>query len=567
MTFASPISSIPGMHSNPLRVALLAVLSALVLFLAACGGSDGDSGDGADAGPDPIEMAPSDVPFYAEVVVRPEGSLGDDLNSALSKLIDEDDPGAKITEAIDKEFADDPNTADFTYADDIEPWLGSRAGIFVSGLQVDTMEPDAAAVVAVTDADAAQSFIDKAIESDPETTTTDESYEGVDYKLDEDGAAIGIDNDFLILSTEQAFKDAVDAGAGESLADNADATSALDGAPDNSVFSIYADTGAVGDLIKSSPDLTSEQLKQIDDQIAKFGDGAIEASGSVTGDAFTFQASAPTGDEAPMPSDLITTFPADSWLAFASSDVGAQVQDQIAQFESLFRQSYSDLPPGVKAPDSQGDPLQQFEQQTGIDLEKDFAWIGDAGGFVEGTSLINLGGGLVLESNDDQAASAALDKLQAALAKSPEVRSQAKIAPNSDGDGFTISAPPITAELAVRDGKAVAGVGSEDVDSILNPDETLDGSDRFSTATAGLGDGATPTFFLDFPPVLDLIESQEGTTDDPQYQQAAPYLHALDYVIAGSGTDGDRTTASFVLGVKESDSSGGSDVAPAVITP
>ena len=554
------------MHSNPLRVALLAVLSALVLLLAACGGDDGDSG-GADAGPDPIEMAPSDVPFYAEVVVRPEGSLGDDLNSALSKLIDEDDPGAKITEAIDKEFADDPNTSDFTYADDIEPWLGSRAGIFVSGLQVDTMDPDAAAVVAVTDADAAQSFIDKAIESDPETTTTDESYEGVDYKLDEDGAAIGIDNDFLILSTEQAFKDAVDAGAGESLADNADATAALDDAPDSSVFSLYADSGAIGDLIKSSPDLSSEQLKQIDEQISKFGDGAIEAWGSVTDDSFTFAGSAPTGDEPPQPSDLITTFPADSWLAFASSDVGTQIEDQVAQLDSLFRQSATDLPPGVKAPRSQVDPLGEIEKQTGIDLEKDFAWIGDAGGFVEGTSLINLGAGLVLESTDDQQASAALDKLQAALMKSPEVRSQAQIAPNSEGDGFTVSAPPVTAELAVRDGKAVAGVGSEDVDSILNPDDTLDGSDRFGTAMAGLGDGGTPTFFLDFPPLLDLIESQGQTTEDPQYQQAAPYLHALDYVIAGSGTDGDRTTASFVLGVKESDSAGGSDVAPAVITP
>lgn len=554
------------MNSKLLRLALPSALLAVVLLLAACGGDDSSDDSSSEEGPDPIALAPADAPFYAEVVVRPQGTLGDDLKSAVSKVSGEDDPGQAIIDEINESLAED---SDLTYEDDIQPWLGSRAGIFVSGFQMDTQEPDAAAVIATTDADAAQSFVDSSLEAEG-AETTDESYEGVDYKLDsDDGTAIGIDQDFLVIGTEQGFQDAVDAGAGDSLADNSDATAALDAAPDNSVFSVYADAQAVGDLLKASPDLGPVQSKQLDQTLAQLPDGPIEAWGTVTDSSFAVGGSAPTPEDAPTSSDLITTFPADSWLAFASADVGQQIQDQIEQFQSAFQASVSDaaseLPPGVKGGDI--DPIGQIQDKLGLDLGKDLAWIGDAGMFLEGTDLLGVGGGIVLESKDDKAAEDALDKIESTLSRDRAFRQDAQIAPNSQGDGFTLQSPPFTAEMAVRDGKLVAAAGSENVDSVLDPDETLGDSERFTTATGNLTEGATPTFFLDFPPLLDLIESQGQAADDPDYQSAAPYLHALDYMVAGSGTEGDRTTGSFVLGVKESDSAGGSDVAPAMITP
>ncbi len=130
-----------------------------------------------------------------------------------------------------------------------------------------------------------------------------------------------------------------------------------------------------------------------------------------------------------------------------------------------------------------------------------------------------------------------------------------------------MQSPPFTAEFAVRDSKFVVAAGSEDVASVLSPDETLADSERFSSVTGNLGDGETPTFFLDFPPLVELIESQGQASSDPDYQAAAPYLHALDYLVGGSSVADGRTTGTLVLGVKESDSSGGSDVAPAVVTP
>ena len=548
------------MHSKLLRLALPVAILAIALFAAACG-----SDDEPESGPDPIAMVPADAPFYMEMVVRPEGELKDNLESAVGKLTGEDDPGAQIIDGLNSSLAED---TDLNYEDDIKPWLGSRAGVFVSGFQFDTEQPDAALVVATTDSDAAQGFVDSTLEESGDTTS-DETYEGVSYKLDsEDGTAIGVDNDFLIVGTEQAFKAAVDAGSGDSLADNGDATAALDEAPDDSVFSMYADGAAITDLIKSSPDLSAQESKQLDEAFAQIPDGPVEAWGTVTDSSFSVEGSAPTPDDAPAATDLITTFPADSWFATASTDVGEQITTQLQQFQKGFeaslKQAKSQLPPGVDA--SQFDPFNQIEKKTGINLEKDLGWIGDAGAFFEGTSVLGVGAGVVAESNDDKAATAALDKLQASLEKNRSLRRQAEIAPNSKGDGFTVSAPPFTAEFAVRDGKAVMAAGSENVDSVLDPDETLADSDRFSAATGNLADGATPTFFLDMPSLLALIESQQGATDDPDYAQAAPYLHAIDYMVAGTGTSGDRTVGSFVLGVKESDDAG-SDAAAAMITP
>lgn len=551
------------MNAKLARLALPVALLATTSLLAACGGDDSDQGT-TFSGPDPITMAPADVPFYAQLVVRPEGQLGDDLKSALGKITGEEDPAQKIIDQLNESLAE---SSDMTYEDDIEPWLGSRAGVFVSGFQVDTEQPDVAVAIATTDADAARSFAGSATEADE---LTDETYEGVDYKLDPtDGTAIGVDQDFLVIGTEQGFKDAVDAGAGDSLESNEDATAALDAAPDNSIASMYVDAGRVGDLLKASPELDAAQLQQLERSLAQLPDGPVEGWAAVTDSSFSFGGSSPTPEGVPAPSEMISTFPSDAWLAFAAADVGKQIQEQIAQIQSTVEASLDQakgaLPPGVKG--SQVDPAGEIEKQLGLDIGKDIDWIGDAGMFLEGTDLFGLGGAVVLDSNDDAAASAALDKVEAALSHDRSFRKQAKIAPNSDGDGFTVQSPPFTAELAVRDGKLIAAGGSEDVASVLDPDQTLADSDRFKTATGNLAEGATPSFFLDFPPMVTLIESQGQASDDPDYQAAAPYLHALDYLVAGSAVDGDRMTGSVVLGVKESDSAGGTDVAPAVLSP
>ena len=97
----------------------------------------------------------------------------------------------------------------------------------------------------------------------------------------------------------------------------------------------------------------------------------------------------------------------------------------------------------------------------------------------------------------------------------------------------------------------MVAVGGATVADVLSPSETLGDSDRFAEVSGSLGEDVTPSFFLDFAPILSLAESTGQASSDPDYQMAKPYLDALDYFVAGSKVDGDRSMASIVLGIKE----------------
>lgn len=544
---------------TPLRLTVLLAVLALALAVSACGGgSDDSTTDVADLGPDPATMAPADAPFYIDAVVKPDGTMSEDLDSALSKLLATDDPFGKLRSAIDDGLSSDPDSAGITYTDDIEPWLGARAGGFLSDYDPATDQGEGAVSFAITDADAAQAFIDKASTLDPSSKTTDETYEGVDYKLDAaDNSAVGIDGDFLVAGTEQGFKDAVDAGAGDSLADNPDASAARDDAPDNSVFSGYVDTAAVIDLIKSSGALSGEQLKQFDEQVSKYSDGPIGFWGAAGPSSLMIGASGPTQDGAAGPSDLITSFPADSWLAFASAGFGDQLETSIGQFKSGFEAALKEQGgAGLNV-----DPLAELKQSTGLDLDTDLDWIGDIGGFVQGSSVLGLGGGLVLQATDEDAAKATIGKLQTALQGSGSLQ----VTPTDTGFSIQVAGAPVGAEIGLQNGEVVLAVGGDTIDDVTSPSETLDGSDRFNAAADALGDDVTPSFFLDFEPVISLFESTGQATQDPDYQSAKPYLDALDYLVSGGKVDGDRTTASIVLGLKDATAES-TDTAAAALT-
>jgi hypothetical protein len=202
----------------------------------------------------------------------------------------------------------------------------------------------------------------------------------------------------------------------------------------------------------------------------------------------------------------------------------------------------------------------QLQKQIGLDFERDLSWIGNVSGFVQGTSIFGLGGGLIVEATDEDAASATLDRIQQALSRSRSVQVTPR---QGGGTGFDlqVSGAPVGAEVALEDGKVVAAVGGANVDDVLSPSDTLGDSDSFGAGQSALGDGIDPVFWLDFSPILDLVQSTGQATSDPSYQAALPYLSALDYAIAGSGVDGDRLDSSFVLGLQEPTSGSGAEAA------
>jgi hypothetical protein len=533
-------------HSRPLSIAI-ALLAALVL--AACG--EEDSGSSAiDIGDGPATLVPADAPIYGEAVVKPEGDLEENVSSALSKLLGVDDPGAMITDAIDSELSGEE--AGVTW-DEVDAWLGSRVGGFITDFSSESGE--GAAVIEVTDPEAAQATLDKLESSGDSGDLSEAEYEGITYKSDaSDGGAYGFVEDFLVLGTEQGFKDAVDASAGESLADDEAAAEALESTSEGSLFSAVVDAGAVIDQLVESGEIREQDLGPYKKQLDQLGDEPVVIAGGAEEDAFFFESSAPATEEA-MVTDIVSTLPSDAWLAFGAPDVGKTLQLSLDSFLSSL-DSYSVQAPGLEAQGNLPDIPKEIEKQTGFDIEQDLdlEWIGDVGGFVQGSSIFGLGGGLVIETDDEDAASAAIDDLAKMLSRERSIG----LRETPEGFEIQVQGAPVGAEVALRDGKVVLAAAGATVDEVLSPGETLDSNDRFGTASEALGEDLTPIMFVDFPTILDLVESTGQATSDPEYQAAQQCLGAIDFMVAGASSDGDRAISRFVLGVRESESSSGS---------
>jgi hypothetical protein len=529
---------------HSLRTVLLAAFAAVALLLAACG----DDGDSAGGGPDPATVAPADAPLYGSAAAKPEGEVKEGIEGALGRLTGSDDPGGMIRDAIAAEIDSDDSPVSFE--EDIEPWLGERMGFFLTEVSGD--DGEGALAVASTDTGASEETIAKLAED--EDSVREESYEGVDYRIDDEDFAVGIVEDFVVAGTEQGFQDAVDAANGESLADNSDATEALDEAPDDNFFEIYADVGGLIEIAEQSGALSARDKRSIEQQYGSLGEGPAVAWGEASEEAIAFEVSASSSGEAES-TDLVSTLPADAWFAFGAAAIGKQLDNAIAGLETSLDQLPSELRgSGVK---SLPDVNREFEDATGLDLESDLGWIGNAGGYVSGTSVFGLGGGLVIEATDDGEAEDAIDSLRQALSSIRDLN----VSPSGGGPGFEvqIAGAPIGFEVAVEDGKVVLAAGGATVDDILNPPETLADSDRFETASGQLEDGMEPMFFFDFVPMIELVEGTGQTQGEPDWQSAKPYLERLDYMIAGGSYGDDRASSRFVLGLREG--SGGGEAA------
>lgn len=515
---------------HPIRSVLLALAVLAALALSACG----DDSSGGDVGPDPATVTPAGSLVYVEATVKPEGRQKDDLLDALAKLTGDDDPGAVIREQIEKSFGE--SDSGLSYQEDVEPWLGQRAGVFV--LEVGKKDAEAAVVVGTTDADAAQAAIDKAAESQKSQERT---YEDVTYLVDESGDAIGIVGDFLVAGTETAFKAAVDTLGGDSLSDDSEATDALDSAPDDSIFRSYVDASGLIDQLIESGQASKEQLAPVQGQIDALGEGPVVVSGSATADSMTIEASGPEGAADDASGDTVADLPSESWLAFAVPMLGDAVGQGYESFINGFKSGLDRLP-GAEVPDVGG----EVEAATGLDLSSDLAWAGDTSLFVEGTSLFGLGAGMTIETDDEAAAAAAIEKLRRALNRVESIL----VRPTPSGIKLQTTGTPIGAEVSIEDGKVVAAVAGTTVEDVLNPPAALSDSEPFGDATEALGDGLDPSAFIDFEAILALVESTGQV--QPDLEAARPTLEALDFLIAGSSGDADgRSVARVVLGLKD----------------
>jgi hypothetical protein len=503
---------------------LLACAALPAAILAGCGGDD-DGGSEVDVGP--AAAVPADAPIYVDATVKPTGSAESGAKQALGKVLDTDDPGGKIESLLDEEGRKQTPRERFTYAADVEPWLGEKTAFFATSF---AGEGTGAAVVETTNPEQALAFARK---SESGATQTSDQGGTTIYTNPADGDSFARAGDFLVFGDTEAVKAAVVAESGSSLGDDGDFKNAIGELPGERLGTLYTVPRNLLDAI--GPDEIDQSSRALFEQSA--GEALDQpVSGALTASADSFDLEFIGGDTATdtPESTLVGEVPAQSWVAIGAADLGEIVKrslerskDQIPNYEEALR---------------------QIEQTTGASLDQLTGALGDAALYVEGFTESTLTGALVVEATDPELIGRLLGQVQSLLQLGSSGVKPLRL--SGGGTGFQINDPsaPAPIEIALQGGRLVVGYGAGSAERTLTPADTLAQKALFSSAEGRVSDLGTD-FFLDFPTVFKLAESM-GAKSDPDYVEAKPYLRALSFLISGSGSTGEETEVKAVLGLK-----------------
>jgi hypothetical protein len=489
-----------------------------------------------------IAHAPADSFIYVNAWLNPsrnQKSAIRDLLEKFDKAPTPDEAKGVLVDFINGALSE----TGATFEADIEPWLGRQAAFYAS--DVESARPTLAALIATEDRDATQEMIDgfdEREDNEPEP----KSYEGVDYNYyAEEQVASGFIGDFWVFGTESGFEASVDASEGESLADSARYERATGRLSGDHLALFYFDPGRLFEIAEASGELTSEDLANIRSLTGEDGGEPAAAILAVTTNGAFFEAAAPLSEEvrAQLGSltdpGLLPELPGESWLALGAGDLGASINRFLDQLGGAGL-------PGVDI-DAFG---QQFSAETGLDLQGDLlGWMGDVGVFVEGSGLLTIGAGAVIETLDAVQSRETVDELGRLL-----LREGAPITPSviEGYEGFAIEIPgaPQPVNVLAGDEKVVIAFGATATTNAIDPDETLSDSEAFRRAADSLGDGYNASFFLDVDAVVALAESLGAGSDESYQNDVKPWLDPLSHVVFGTKLDGEVSVQKFVIGAQ-----------------
>lgn len=515
-----------------LRLVLPALLAALAALLAAGCGGGGDS----DGGADPAGVAPAQAPVFIDFTLRPEGEAKADIDALAKQIAGVDNLGDLIVEELESSAAEDGE--EFDFEKEVEPWLGEQGGIFLQEYEDSDFEGYGAAVQ-TSDEEAARNFVDKQVEAGDEDFE-DGSYEGVDFKVQEDETTIGVFDGLVVFAEDETiFKSMVDAADGDSLADEEAYAGATADLPGDSVADVYVDIGALieeaGNEIDSETQLFLDAIG-IEPKEATAVAGLVPGSDQIEIDLSTNVSGEdpPSGDA----SELLGTLPGTAVGALASAEFGERFEEGIDQID---REGI----PGEVPPHK----LKKGLKEAGIDLEAIAGSIGDAGLYVTGNSESTLGGALVMEAESATQAKNTVSDVGLFLRKA-EVSGITAV--NGKASGFSIRSSDLGRRplvVAAKGDRIVIGYGlASTLSAFEESSKTLADLPEFEEAVNALGD--TPiSIFVDGPPALKLADALVPAGDE-DYEEAKPYLRKIDYLALGSEASGDLSTARLIVGVK-----------------
>jgi hypothetical protein len=485
----------------------------LIGFASGCGGG---SANGLAA------LAPPDAPLYAEVAIQPDGDLADSIASLTGAVAGIDDPAAAIVAEVDRLLAD--SGTEVTYADDIEPWLGGSAALFVRSFEPPTVAggwPDLAVMLDVVDDGAAKGFVDELADEDP-SMSEERTYADAEYRYSPEGGgiAVGIVDDALVIGTEMSFQLAADASAGESLGASDEFATRTDALPDDPLATVYLEPGAVIQAAIGSNEIARADAELIRPLLAGPLSAPVAMSLSATDHDASLDLVSTVEDVATSAgeSELLERLPAGSWFATAVPEFGPTVERAVDQLGKSGR-------PGA------GSLQDAFRRETGLDLGADVAvWLGDVAAFVEGTPPLNFTAGVLGETDDPGAPRKLLERAGAVASR--EAGLPVGPAPDGASDGFTLGLPGGALDVGVFGDLVVAAAGTAAAD-VIDPESTLAHDERFQAAANSLGDELSPVLYVYLPSFLATAELG-GAGDDPDYSAARHYLETLEYLVAGT---------------------------------
>lgn len=517
-----------------LRLVLPVLLAALAaLLVAGCGGGSDEGGSGTD----PAGVAPPQAPLFIDFTVRPEGEAQQNLDALAKEIAGIDNLGDLIVEEL--ENSADEDGEEFDFEKEVEPWLGERGGLFLREYEGEDFEGYGAAIQA-TDEGEARDFVDKQVENDQDEDFTDGSYQGVDFKVQEDETTIGVFDGLVVFAEDESiFKEMVDASNGENLGGEAAYTDAVADVPDTSAANVFVDIGALIEeaggeiddetqLFLDTVGIEPDEATAVASLVPGSGQVEIDLSTNVSGD------NPPSGDA----SELLGSLPATSVAAFASAEFGDRFNEAIDRFDK-------EGIPGQVPPHQ----LKKTLKQAGVDLEQIATSIGDVGAYVTGNSERSLGGALVLESDSSEQAQNTVANLGLFL-RSTGTPGITKI---SDGaTGFSIRSAELGRQPVVvvaKDSRIAIGYGlAPTLSSFQESNKTLADAPSYKEALDALGD--TPiAMYVDGPSALNLA-SALVPAEEEGFEEAKPYLQKIAYLALGSEASGDLATAKLIVGFK-----------------
>jgi hypothetical protein len=517
----------------------LSILVFAVLFAALLVAGCGSSSDGNSASSEtPASLAAPGSLVYVEGNLKPTGELKSNVDAVAKKIAGIDDLGEFVVSELESSAHSEGEPVDF--ATEVEPWLGKTAGVAFEHLEDGELSEPLIAIQ-TTNATATQQFIDKQA-SGGKDPYEDLSYEEIDFKVGgSEGNAIGVIGEWAVIADgEKAFKAAVDASNGDSLAGEDRFQTAFEAASNGSIADIYIDVGGV---LEQSNGESEEQAEQIFESSGiDTREATAVASVIPKSDQIEFDLSSDLGGEKTPSGDvskLLGTMPASSVAAFAVSGFGEQLEEAV---DKLDESGVSpQLPPGK---------LKSTMSQAGINLDKIAASLEEAAVYVEGNDRSDLGGAMVITAKGSEAAEAIAGL--GTLLRAAHVPGVTAV--SGKASGFSIRNSELGGKplvVVAKDSRIAIGYGlPETLQGFdLGSVPALSTSAAYKAAVSSLG--KTPiSAYVSGASALRLAEALVPHSKK-DFWEAVPYLKKIEFLALGSVPSDELATAKLIAGLEK----------------